>query len=107
MLDTTPTASQQVRLLMAAAVLGHYDEAISCYERALDLFQKAGDRFNAADTLTRCGDSKVAIGLHDSARQSWEYALDILIALRHPDAAHVRTKLSDLDVPRAEPCSPD
>jgi tetratricopeptide (TPR) repeat protein len=73
---------------------GYHQWAVACYERALALHRDAGDRYIEAETLTRLGDSRRAIGELDRAQDAWRQALDILTTLRHPDAGNVRRRLS-------------
>ncbi|WP_406079225.1 hypothetical protein [Micromonospora sp. NBC_00858] len=57
------------------------------------LTRDLGDRWSEADTLSRLGDTRDALGDPTSARADWHRALDIFTALNHPDAATVRAKL--------------
>jgi len=74
--------------------LGNLAEAAACYQRALGLFREAGDRLDAADTLTRLGETCRAAGEPARARDAWLQALAVLQYLDHPDAAKVRAKLA-------------
>lgn len=50
-----------------------------------------------AETLTRLGDTHLAMGNHGSARESWRAALVLLTELGHPDAEQVRARLRARD----------
>ncbi len=76
--------------------LRHHAEAITCYQHALDLYRDLGDRYGDAETLTRLGDTHHATGNPDATRDAWQRALTILEELGHPDAEHVRAKLTTL-----------
>ncbi|MCG5449518.1 hypothetical protein [Micromonospora hortensis] len=52
-----------------------------------------GDLWGEADTLSRLGDTRHALGDPVSGRADGQRALDIFTALDHPDAAAVRAKL--------------
>lgn len=77
--------------------LGRHGEAAACYERALALWHDLGDRYQMGMTLLRLGDARRGGGERDAARAAWRRAVDILDALRHPEAAAVRAKLIHLD----------
>jgi tetratricopeptide (TPR) repeat protein/DNA-binding SARP family transcriptional activator len=70
--------------------------AIDCYERAIGLNRALGERSDEATTLDHLGDTHVAVGAFEAAREVWNQALTILVELDHPDAADIRTKLSRL-----------
>lgn len=74
--------------------LGEYREAIDCYRHAVRLSRAAGDRPSEAEALSHLGDTYHAVGDLASARAAWEAALDVLDALGHPDADHLRAKLT-------------
>ncbi|GAA2612989.1 BTAD domain-containing putative transcriptional regulator [Paractinoplanes durhamensis] len=76
---------------------GDPDSAEPCYRRALDLFREQGDRYNEADVLNHLAEAQRAMGRTTAARDTWTAALDILLALDHPDAGNIRTALADLD----------
>ncbi|WP_435817438.1 hypothetical protein [Micromonospora arida] len=73
--------------------VGQYGRAVECYERTLELTRDLGDRWGEADTLSRLGDTRHALGDPTSGRADWQRALDIFTALDHADAAAVRAKL--------------
>jgi tetratricopeptide (TPR) repeat protein len=79
--------------------LGHHTQAATCYQHALDLYRDLGYRQGEADTLIRLGDTHHATSNPQAACDAWQQALTILNDLDHPDAAQVRTKLTDLDPP--------
>lgn len=74
--------------------LGHHTQAISCYQHSLTLDRDLSDRYHEADTLTRLGDTHHAAGNPQTAHDTWQQALAILDDLDHPDADHVRAKLT-------------
>jgi hypothetical protein len=51
-------------------------------------------RFDEADTLTRLGDTRHAVGEWAQAREAWQQALAILENLQYPDVGEVRAKLA-------------
>jgi tetratricopeptide (TPR) repeat protein len=73
--------------------LGHYPEAIACYQRSLSILEAEGDRFRQTNILTHIGDTHHADGQWRAARQAWQQALVILDDLHHPDAEQIRAKL--------------
>lgn len=77
--------------------LGNFPQALSHYEQALTLFRKLGDRYGQAETLTNIGETHRAGGDYAAAHGAWRRAVVILEQLDHPEAAHVRTKLQELD----------
>jgi tetratricopeptide (TPR) repeat protein len=79
--------------------LGHYDEAITCYEEAIELWRDLGDRYNEADTLTHLGDTHHAANRREDGLRAWQRALTILEELGHADAEQVRSKLNTPDDP--------
>jgi tetratricopeptide (TPR) repeat protein len=74
--------------------LQRYAEAIRCYQRALDLVRETGDRYNEAGVLSHLGAARDAAGGQVDAVDAWRQALAILEELDHPDAAHVRARLT-------------
>lgn len=76
--------------------LGHYAEAITHYERALQLFESTGERYYQAAILAHLGETHRAVEHITAAREAWQQALNILDDLEHPDADHIRTKLTDM-----------
>jgi tetratricopeptide (TPR) repeat protein len=74
--------------------LGSHPQAIGYHRQALELNRQLGDHYTEADTLTRLGDAYEAAAEPDAAKDAWQQALAILDDLHHPDAAHVRAKLS-------------
>jgi len=77
--------------------LGEYARAARCYQEAIGLYVDLGDRHGQAETLTRLGDMRRAAASPQAAIEIWQQALDILDALQHPDAEHVRDKLGHAD----------
>jgi tetratricopeptide (TPR) repeat protein len=77
--------------------LGAYAQAVTCYHNALALFEKLSARHPQADTLIRLGDAHQAAGDLPAAHLAWQRALPILDDLHHPDAAALRSRLSDLN----------
>jgi tetratricopeptide (TPR) repeat protein len=78
--------------------LGQQGPARDCYRHALALYRQLGDRHFEANTLVRLGDSRHTHGDVPAARAAWHEALVILDALRHPDAAALRRRLTPLGV---------
>ncbi|MET7403305.1 tetratricopeptide repeat protein, partial [Dactylosporangium sp. NPDC005572] len=74
--------------------LARHDEALTCFGHALELYRRDDDRYCEAETLTHAGDTQLAAGRTDAAREAWQAALRILDTLGHPDAADVRARLS-------------
>ncbi|MFC7590826.1 ATP-binding protein [Nonomuraea antimicrobica] len=83
--------------------LGHHQEAITCYENAAALLGDFDDRHELADALTNMGDSHLAAGQADAARDAWRRALDILTDLGHTDADGVRARIQRLGDNGSEP----
>jgi tetratricopeptide (TPR) repeat protein len=77
--------------------LGRHDKATACYQRALGSFREFGDRFREAQTLARLGNTRHASSDSPGAEQAWRQALAIYEDLQHPDAALVRSKLTNAD----------
>lgn len=77
-------------------LLGHYTEAIACYEHAIDMFSLLGNQYFAAESLASLGNAADAAGDQDAARRTWQRALAILDDLQHPRAAEIRTRLGAL-----------
>jgi tetratricopeptide (TPR) repeat protein len=76
--------------------LGRYPEAIDCYQQTLRLRRERGDRYYEAEVLIHLGDTHQASGALETARRSFQRAMDILEELGHPDADQVRAKLGQL-----------
>ena len=87
-LDTLGYAQQHV---------GNYSEATRYYLEAIGLHRQIGSRWGLAETLNHLGDTQYEAGSPDEARAAWEEALAILDDIRHPDAAGIRAKLSELE----------
>src|SRR5262249_7053604 len=93
--------------------LGHYQQAITCYQRALALHQELGSLYHRAVNLNDLGDVYHATGDQAAARLVWQQAIDILDQLRsililgpgpgYPDAGLIRAKLRQLDNPSPGP----
>jgi DNA-binding SARP family transcriptional activator/tetratricopeptide (TPR) repeat protein len=77
--------------------LGDHEQALVCYQRSIDLYREIGARRGEADTMVRVGDTHDDIGDREAATNAWQHALTILEQLGHPDAEHVRDRLSPLD----------
>ena len=80
--------------------LGQYHEAIACYDTAVRLYLHTGDRALEADTLLHLGDSELALGRPEAARETVARAVAILDDLGHPDAAKVRARCAEYDTAR-------
>jgi tetratricopeptide (TPR) repeat protein len=74
--------------------LGHYSQAIDCYQRAQRLH--SGNRYKQAGTTIRLGDAHHEAGDPAAARNAWQQALKILDELHHTEAAQVRASLNSL-----------
>jgi tetratricopeptide (TPR) repeat protein/transcriptional regulator with XRE-family HTH domain len=77
--------------------LGRHTQAAICYEQALHLFRDLGDRYYESIIHSHLGDTHLAAGDPDAARDAWQYAMAILDDLDHPDASRVRARLDRLD----------
>jgi DNA-binding SARP family transcriptional activator len=75
--------------------LGRLADAVDCYQHALSLFREVGDRFGEAEILAHLGDTRQAAGDQPEAQDAWRQALAILDDLQHPDADHIRARLTD------------
>ena len=73
--------------------LGDHGRAIECYLVALELRPGPADGYNQALTLTGLGDTYLAAGQPEAAREAWRQALDILEDLHHPGAEDIRDRL--------------
>jgi tetratricopeptide (TPR) repeat protein len=71
--------------------LGHYSQAIDCYQRAQRLH--SGNRYAYGQTSLRLGDAYQAAGNVAAARDAWQQALTTFDDLHHADAKLVRAKL--------------
>ena len=76
--------------------LGDYRQALDCYEQALALRTQLGRRCYETATLDRIGDTRMAMGETDAARQAWLRAPHIFTGPRHHHAAPVDAKLGAL-----------
>ncbi|MFG2276861.1 BTAD domain-containing putative transcriptional regulator [Streptomyces chartreusis] len=74
--------------------LDEHDQALKCYEHALTLYQTIRDRYLEADTLVHMGETWRATRQSAQAEAAWRRALAILEDIGHPDARHVRDKLT-------------
>jgi tetratricopeptide (TPR) repeat protein len=73
---------------------GHPGHAAANYQRAATLRRELGDHYLEAVALRRLGDIHQDSGNHAAATQAWQQSLAILDQLTHPDAPHVRAKLT-------------
>lgn len=73
--------------------LGRHQQALTCYARALTAYRETHDDYLEADTLVHIGEAWEADGSRERAADAWRQALEILEAIAHPDAEHVRDKL--------------
>ncbi|WP_052304864.1 AfsR/SARP family transcriptional regulator [Stackebrandtia nassauensis] len=73
---------------------GCLDQAMHCFRRAVDDELAIGNRLGFASALVGCGDVRFLQGETDAARETWQRALSILEALKHPDAERVRGRLA-------------
>ncbi|GHH09545.1 AfsR/SARP family transcriptional regulator [Streptomyces lanatus] len=74
--------------------LDEHGQALECYEHALTLYRAIRDRYLEADTLVHIGDTCHAARRPAEAELAWRRALGILDDIGHPDARHVRDKLT-------------
>ncbi|WP_043678630.1 AfsR/SARP family transcriptional regulator [Streptomyces xylophagus] len=79
--------------------LHDHDRALECYEQALRLYREIRDRYLEADTLAHIGDTHRAAQQDTRAALAWREALGILDEIGHPDAEHVRRRLTELTEP--------
>ncbi|WP_240958011.1 AfsR/SARP family transcriptional regulator [Streptomyces chilikensis] len=75
--------------------LAEYSEAVDCYRRALDLDRGLGDRYGETEILCHLGDTRLAAGDPEAAREAWHQALRIADEIGHPSAHDLRGKLGD------------
>lgn len=76
--------------------LGDQRQAIASYWRAVRTSQAIGAPYLGAESLSNLGDCHAAAGDAEAAMDTWQLALSILDDLSHPDATHVRRKISEL-----------
>jgi tetratricopeptide (TPR) repeat protein len=76
--------------------LGRYAEAVTSYVHAIELCRELGDRYHEAGCLNHLGDTCLAAGNPDAARQAWQDALDIHGRLDRPEGEELRAKLAAL-----------
>jgi len=88
------------------AMLGRYESAIDSYRRSAALLRGHGEKNLAAVTLVRLGEAYQAVGDHDAVVEAWKSALRTLEELGHPDADHVRARLSRATARRGAPTMP-
>jgi tetratricopeptide (TPR) repeat protein len=74
--------------------LGNQRQATASFRRAVRLFRSTGASYLAAFSLGNLGDCLAAAGDAADAADAWQQALTILEELGHPDASHVRRKLT-------------
>jgi DNA-binding SARP family transcriptional activator len=79
--------------------LGDTTAAIASYQQALRLADELGHAYYQAAVRARLGEAWHAAGDLPAAQQAWRQALAILDDLRHPDAARLRTRLSQVPAP--------
>jgi DNA-binding SARP family transcriptional activator/tetratricopeptide (TPR) repeat protein len=77
--------------------LGGYPAAVEYYERSVRIGLVIGDREQAVLTLDRLGDTCLAAGWPDRARDAWRRCLEIGVGLRDPCIDAARAKLRGLD----------
>lgn len=80
----------------AHASLARYDEAAACYQQARQLSREFDDRYDEAQILVHLGDMSLAADDPESAVAAWQDAVTIFDDLDLPEAANLRTKLSNL-----------
>ncbi|MEU6354995.1 BTAD domain-containing putative transcriptional regulator [Streptomyces sp. NPDC047072] len=76
--------------------LGRYGEAVSYFDHALKTHRDVGNRWGEGHTLGNLGDVQLASGERESARSSWEQALELFAEFEHPDAGRIRDRLNGL-----------
>ncbi|WP_082114784.1 ATP-binding protein [Lentzea aerocolonigenes] len=74
--------------------LGDFAGAIEHYRVSLQVFTAIGEQYEVATTLVNLGDTYLATGERDQARQAWEEALEIYERLGHTDVAKARDRLT-------------
>jgi DNA-binding SARP family transcriptional activator len=76
--------------------LGRHTTAIDHYQNSVRLRRRLGDRSNLTGTLICLGDAFQAASRFEDAREAWQQALEIAVALSLPDAEAARAKLRAL-----------
>jgi tetratricopeptide (TPR) repeat protein len=76
--------------------LGEHAEAAHFHRQAVDLRLEFKHYQHAAASLTRLGETRIAVGGPETARRAWAEALAILDGLEHPDAGALRARLREL-----------
>jgi predicted negative regulator of RcsB-dependent stress response len=75
---------------------GDHQQALMCYRHTLEICKAIGDRHFTAISLTNIGDAALACGDRETARQSWQQALEIFNELAPADADGVTQRLRSL-----------
>jgi DNA-binding SARP family transcriptional activator/tetratricopeptide (TPR) repeat protein len=83
--------------------LGEHEQALTCHQRAVTLMRGSANRAGEALALDFLGDSALAAGKQDLAREAWQTALIVLNELGLPAAGSVRRKLHQLQTPGTAP----
>lgn len=76
--------------------LGEYAESLARYHDAIRISRELGNRYYEGVQLIDLGDTHLARGDRDAAREVWSSALSILEDIHHPDAGDVRRRLAEL-----------
>ena len=76
--------------------LGHHDEAVACFQLAVGLYRELGDRHVEGLVLLHLAEAEFAGGNTQSARTTWQQALDILTGLDPSAASRARAAMSAL-----------
>jgi len=98
--DQRGTAETWDSLGYAQHHLGRHAEAVTSYRNAIALCRELGDRYHEASCLNHLGDTYLAAGDADSARQAWQESLDIHGRLDRSGGAELRAKLDALTAAR-------
>ena len=99
--DNLDTIAVQ-KLAEACHHQGGIDDALGHYRQAQGIFREIGDRRTEASILAELGKAQKAGGHADTARQSWQMALDMFEELGDTRAEHVCTLLKDVSVQESQ-----
>lgn len=79
--------------------LQQYQKAITCHQDSIGLFRELSHPHDHAEVLRDLGDALLGAGRAQEARAAWQEALNICEALRIPETAEIRQRLTG---PRVE-----
>ena len=73
--------------------LADYEQSIALYERALEKYRQLGDLHSEAVSRIHLGDIQLVSGQADTARDSWEQALALLVQVPGSDTSEASGRL--------------